>query len=129
MNTDKKRLILVFICAHLCSSVAPFSSSAFAQTKPSTRPGGEIVPPAKRDVPGKRITLPRGELFVPAFFHTNGNADVDVWFLGASWCAEQVFYDAHKNAVLLVVNSATLKAGFPAPCDFLDLLEEVGGAL
>ena len=106
------------------------SASLFAQTtKPSSRPGGEIVPPAKRDVPGKRITLTRGELFVPDFVHADGKADVVVWFLGATWCAEQVFYDAHKNAVLLVVNNATLKHGFPKSSDFGDLLQEVAGAL
>jgi hypothetical protein len=98
-------------------------------TKPSSRPGGEIVPPPRRDVPGKRIALSRGELFVPDFFHTGGQADVVIWFLGASWCAEQVFYDAHKNAVLLVTNAKTLGQGFPRPDDFNDLLEEVGGAL
>jgi len=110
----------------LCVSVALlFVNAACGQTKPTSRPGGEIVPPPRRDVPGKRVELKSGELFVPDFFRTDGRADVVVWFLGTSWCAEQVFYDAHKNAVLLVVNAATLKRGF----DFLDALEEVAGAL
>ena len=83
----------------------------------------------RRDVPGKRITLSTGELFVPNFFHTTGHADVVVWFLGAPWCAQQVFFDAHKNAALLAVNSATLKRGFPASADFDDLLQGVADAL
>jgi hypothetical protein len=115
---------VVFFC------LFSLSAAACAQTtRPSSRPGGEIVPPPRRDVPGKRITLPRGELFVPDFFHTEHRANVVVWFLGASWCAQQVFYDAHKNAVLMTVNGSTLKNGFPASRDFLDLLEEIGGAL
>jgi hypothetical protein len=98
-------------------------------TKPSSRPGGEIVTPPRRDVPGKRITLPVGELYVPDFFHTAGQADLVVWFLGAPWCAEQVFYDARKNAVLLCVNAQTLKDGFARPEAFHDLLQTVADAL
>jgi hypothetical protein len=75
------------------------------------------------------VQLKCGELFVRDFFRADGQADVVVWFLGASWCAQQVFYDAHKNAVLLVVNAATLKRGFPQSADFEDVLKEVGGAL
>jgi hypothetical protein len=112
-------VVLLVLCSH-----------SFAQgTKPSSRPGGEIVPPARRDVPGKRITLSTGELFVPDFFHTDASPDLVVWFLGAPWCAEQVFYDAGKNAVLLAVNAATLKRGFPVSGDFDKLLAEAAAAL
>jgi hypothetical protein len=95
-------------------------------THPSSRPGGGVVAPPRRDVPGKRTTLPAGELFIPDFVQPDaqGHYDLAIWFLGATWCAEQVFYDAHKNAALLVVNSATLKRGFPEPGQFDDLLKE-----
>jgi hypothetical protein len=130
MDTNKKEnWLLILIRVHSCSFVVLLLFLATPTFAQSTRPGGEITPPARRDVPGKRITLGCGELFVPDFFHTSGRADVAVWFLGASWCAEQVFYDAHKNAVLLVVNAGTLKRGFARSLDFLDILEEVGGAL
>jgi hypothetical protein len=85
---------------------------ALATTAPSSRPGGEITPPPRRDVAGTRATLPVGELFVPDFAGAEGKLDLVIWFHGAAWCAEQVFYDAHKNAAILVVNAATWKAGF-----------------
>jgi len=105
------------------------SSLATAQTRPSSRPGGEITPPPRRDVPGKRIALKSGELFVPDFFRPDGRADIVIWFHGAAWCAEQVVYDARKNAVLLVTNAQTLKRGFARSTDFLELLEEAARAL
>jgi hypothetical protein len=104
-----------------------FAFDARAQaSKPASRPGGGVVAPPRRDVPGKRATLPSGELFIPNFVRPDaqGHYDLAVWFLGATWCAEQVFDDAHKNAALLVVNSATLKRGFPEPGQFDDLLRE-----
>src|SRR5262245_48625524 len=93
----------------------PLILAASPQSRPTSRPGGEIVPPPRRDVPGKRIELKSGELFVPDFFRAGEQADVAIWFLGAAWCAEQVFYDAHKNAVLLVTNAQTLKGGLGQP--------------
>jgi hypothetical protein len=104
------------------------ASVATAQpTRPSSRPGGEIVPPPRRDVPGQRIRLDTGELFVPDFFKpaADGKVDVVIHFLGAAWCVEQTFYDARKNAVLLVASSKTLAEGFPAPDKFDALLAEV----
>src|SRR5215217_7406442 len=107
MNTDGKRgrnrlSSSVFICAPSVACLLLFAATTFAQSKPSTRPGGEVVPPVRRDVPGKRIKLVTGELFVPDFFRAgeiDDRADVVVWFLGAPWCAQQVFYDARKDAV------------------------------
>src|SRR5207244_4103393 len=103
-SVAKSLLVLLSVAAMACGQ--------------TSRPGGEIVPPLRRDVPGKRITLQQGELFVPEFFHTDSRADVVIWFLGAAWCAEQVFYDARKNAVLLVVNKPTLDHGFANAIDF-----------
>ena len=92
-------------------------------TKPSSRPGGEIVPPPRRDVPGQRIKLEAGELFIPDFFKADKKADVVVHFLGAPWCVEQVFYDARKNAVLLAV------PGAKTPQDLDALLGEISKAV
>jgi hypothetical protein len=96
------------------------------QTGPGTRPDGEaVIAPARRDVPGKRTRLQTGELFVPDFFRPSDKVDVVVWFLGAAWCAQQVFSDAGKNAVLLCTDRRTLDAGFAEPRRFQDLLNEV----
>ena len=100
-------------------------SVALAQTKPSSRPGGEIVPPARRDVPGQRITISQGELFIPDFAKRGEQIDVVIWFLGATWCIEQVFYDADRDAAILSVNAQTLKAGFADSAAFDSLLAEV----
>ena len=116
---------LPFLCA-LCVLCVFCETSSAQTTHPTSRPGGEIVAPTRRDVPGKRTVLPCGELFIPDYAHADAQNQMDlaIWFLGATWCAEQVFYDAHKNAALLVTNAATLKRGFPEPQQFQALLAE-----
>lgn len=86
------------------------------------------VPPAQRDVPGKHFDLSLGTLFVPDFFNPDLSVatEVVVFFHGASWCSEQTFYDAFKNAVIV---SITVKNyGYPLvfndPEKFLQVLEE-----
>jgi hypothetical protein len=69
-----------------------------------------IIPPAREDVPGKHLTLPIGSLFIPDFFKPSTNGiDAVIFFHGAAWCAEQNFYAAKKNAVLLSVDPKTMK--------------------
>jgi hypothetical protein len=117
--------LLIALCLVVAAATAP-------ATAPSTRPGGEIVPPARRDVPGKRIQLATGELFVPDFFRASpadDTADVVVWFLGAPWCAQQVFYDAGRNAVLVSIDSRVLQRGFHDPADWRRVLDEAANAL
>ena len=114
----------------LCLALAVPATSPV--TTPTSRPGGEIVPPARRDVPGKRIKLATGDLFVPDFFHASAGddkADVVVWFLGAPWCAQQVFYDAHKNAVLVALDPRVLQHGFHDPADWRRVIDETANAL
>src|SRR5206468_311886 len=65
----------------------------FLQTSGLTAIGGAglIVPPPRRDVPGRHSALPLGALYVPDFFRpaTNGATDLVLFFHGAAWCAEQ----------------------------------------
>ena len=70
------------------------------------------VPPPHLEVPGKHFTLTEGSLFVPDFYRLpeNKKADVVLFFLGASWCAEQNFYAAKKNGVIFTANEKTRKA-------------------
>lgn len=71
----------------------------------TTKPKSALVPPAKRDVPGKRFSVSLGNLYVPDFFKPDaGGTDIVMLFHGAAWCAEQNFYDAKKNAVLVTVS-------------------------
>jgi hypothetical protein len=47
-----------------------------------------------------------GNLYVPSFFDpARGDAtDIVVFFHGAAWCAEQNFFDARRNAVLVSIS-------------------------
>jgi hypothetical protein len=122
-------LIRVYACAFvvLCSAVSIPAQSTTA----SSRPGGEITPPPRRDVPGQRIKLLTGDLFIPDFFHADPTqrADLVVWFLGAPWCAQQVFYQANKNAALLVIDTRVLQRGFQDPASWRLVLNEAANAL
>jgi hypothetical protein len=118
-------LLIVFATAR-CVAQAPTTT-----TRASSRPGGEIVPPPKREVPGKKIQTVWGELYVPEFYDgtESKSGGIVVWFLGAAWCAEQNFYDAKKNAVLLCVNAEQMKRGFDDPSRFRSLLRDVQAKL
>jgi len=78
------------------------SAQVISATKPS------LIPPPRREIPGRRLEIaPKQEIYVPEFFSQPADATefaLVVFFHGASWCAEQNFYDARKNAVLLTVN-------------------------
>jgi hypothetical protein len=137
MNTDDLKsgisnLLSVKIRAPSVAKLLFFllTSFACAQTsRPSSRPGGEIVPPPRRNVPGQRVKLAAGELFIPDFFKPDDRVDLVIHFLGAAWCAQQTFYDARKNAVLLVANAKTLSEGFPTSDKFDALILEVSNQL
>lgn len=99
-----------------------------ATVKPKS--SGPIAPP-RRDVPGKRWELgPKRQIFVPDFFApgakdergNNAPTQVVVFFHGAAWCAEQTFYEARKNAVLLTVNAT-------GDGDFESMAEQFPGLL
>jgi hypothetical protein len=89
-----------------------------------------IAPPPRRDVPGRHEKLTSGVLYAPDFFKcTNGSADVMLFFLGASWCAEQNFYDARKNGVLFTVTATNWATLFRDTNRFPEVLEEITRAL
>ena len=98
-------------------------------THPTSRPGGEIVAPLRRDVPGRRVELSCGELFVPAYLGEADRVDLVLWFRGAAWCVEQEFSDAHLNAVLFTWNESKQKLGFTDQASADKLLAEIQAAL
>jgi len=51
-----------------------------------------------------------------------------LWFHGAAWCAEQVFYDAKQDAAILCVESKIWKDGVDAK-EFDAMLEQVSKSL
>jgi hypothetical protein len=113
------------LIAITCLFVLPPTAHAATTNKNS------IVAPARRNVPGRHADLKLGTLYVPDFFRTatNGSADLVIFFHGAAWCAEQNFYDARKNAVLITINNTNLAALFKEPSRLAGLLEEMAKAL
>jgi hypothetical protein len=92
-----------------------------------------IIPPPRRDVPGKRFALPLGQLYVPAFFDPEATPDTNMvlFFHGAAWCSEQNFYDARKNAVLVSITIPNYGYGgvFSDPQKLAEVLEATTSTL
>lgn len=90
-----------------------------------------ITPPPRRDVPGRRIEITSGVIYVPSYFRTSTTAPVDLafFFHGAAWVAEQNFYDARKNAILVSLNMKDYSSAFRDPNSFNNLLNTTLGAL
>lgn len=123
-------LFLSVLTAQAVEEKATNSSSTEIQ-KPSAKPKTNfLIAPPRRDVPGKRITLDRGSLYVPDFFKPASNrADLVLFFHGAAWCAEQNFYDARKNAVLVSISHTNYAEFFHDSHRFESILATVSNAL
>ena len=104
------------------SSVTPATSSTVTKATSSTKQ--TLVPPARRQVPGTHLQLTSATLYVPDFFTTRPSpvaanklatqataTQALIFFHGASWVAEQNFYDSHKNAVLISISLPMDKYG------------------
>lgn len=77
-----------------------------SQTTTSTAPRGPIAPP-NENVPGKRTKVGAGTLYIPDFYKPEADGiTLVLFFHGASWCAEQGFYHARRNAVLVTLTVA-----------------------
>jgi hypothetical protein len=113
--------------------LATYANESSQSKSQSTTTTNTIVPPPRRDVPGKRFLLSLGSLYVPDFFdpEMSTGTEVVVFFHGAAWCAEQNFYDARKNAVLVAISVKNY--GYPAvfgpPEALRNLLEETTSTL
>lgn len=85
---------------------SPFPSSSPSASATAAKPTTPtLIAPPRRDVPGRRHELTLGTLYIPSFYRpaANRGTDVAVFFHGAAWCAEQNFYDARRNAVLVSI--------------------------
>ena len=106
----------------------------FAQTQDTTisqittvKRNTGIIAPKRLDIPGQRFSLVTGQLFIPDYFkgNKNGKYNLVVFFHGAAWCSEQVFYPAHKNAVLLSITLNSYPEAFSDTTQFQQILDEV----
>ncbi|MFT3785804.1 MAG: hypothetical protein QM770_06505 [Tepidisphaeraceae bacterium] len=100
-----------------------------APAAPITRPGGDITPPARREVPGQRFDLTCGKLFVPDYIAPAEQVNVVIWFHGAAWCVEQEMSLARTPAVLLTWDANKRKPQFADEASIEAVLTEVVGTL
>lgn len=93
---------------------------------PTQRPEVVIVPPTRINVAGYRQKLALGQLFIPDFWQParKGKLDIVVFFHGADWVAEQTFYSARKNAVLVTISLKDYREAFSREQQFQALLDE-----
>ncbi|MCX7919487.1 MAG: hypothetical protein N3A72_07740 [bacterium] len=126
-------MINKFILLVILAIVFEKTGASFAQTTDTTvsrttvtRSSG-IIAPKRIAVPGERFTLSTGQLFVPDYFKPkkDGRFNLVVFFHGATWCSEQVFYPAKKNAVLVSITVPSYQAVFQDTTRFQQILDEV----
>ena len=124
---SESRTVTTDGAAHQDSKAKGHASNQAGNT---LEPKGPIAPP-RRDVPGRRGELSIAKIYVPDHFViTDGEpVDVVIWFHGAPWCAEQVFYDSRKNAVLVTVTAKNLWETFRRQQALENLLEETNAWL
>lgn len=103
--------------------ILPSAVSAVTTASVSRSTTNTVVPPPRRNVPGQRYSASLGSLYVPSFFDAARTTATDVvlFFHGAAWCAEQNFYDARKNAVLISISLKDYARVFGDP----DMLTQV----
>lgn len=73
-----------------------------ATRKPTTSTA--LKTPPRRTVPGHRFDITSAGLYVPDYFTPTSSTNVLIFFHGGRWVAEQNFYDAHRNAVLITIS-------------------------
>lgn len=110
-------LIALFFCT---------VSIAQETSKVSTSSPG-LIAPARRDVPGSRYALSTGQLFIPGYFNPSSRGEVTLvfFFHGAAWCAEQNFYDARKNAVLVSLSAKDYNTLYPDTAALNRMVDEI----
>ena len=126
-----RRLLIAFgltgIVAGVCAGQSPQAAPAQAPSTPEI----VIVPPERRNVPGQRLTLTLGDLYIPDHFRASADGSVNlvIFFHGAAWVAEQSFYSARLNSALYSISMKSYQEAFEKKESFRDLLNEVKEAL
>lgn len=128
MKQNKITIISIFILilgAVFCS--AQSRDTTISQTTTAVKRSTGIIAPKRIDVPGQRFSLATGQMFIPDYFkpRKDGKYNLVVFFHGAAWCSEQVFYPAHKNAILVSVSVKSYSETFSDTTRFQQILDEV----
>jgi hypothetical protein len=110
--------VCAFTAAIFAFTTFPVPGPAETTSPQAAKTTNTLIPPPRRDVPGKRFSASLGSLYVPDFFRedpvSTGTPAV-VFFHGAAWCSEQNFFDARKNAVLISISLKDYAAVFRDP--------------
>jgi hypothetical protein len=121
----------------VCLVLPSWSSWAVGQVAQNPSPMSDTTRPhprlAEGRVPGKRLTLPLGELFLSDHFTPRNQSPLVVHFHGAAWLVEQHIAKAAPSAALLTINlgagSSRYAAPFGDPARFRMLLDEAASGV
>lgn len=115
---------LICLLCLICLTAHAAGAPALAQTSAP-------VPPPRVDVPGRRVTLSTGQLFLPDYLKVAQDRPVDliVFFHGAAWCSEQNFYQSRRDAALVSVSLKSYDSEFENPERFQRLVRECAEAI
>lgn len=120
--------IIMFLALIFCLACAGKSSFLSGEDKKNqtnlnpqktgeTKKAQTLIPPPKKQLPGNHIQLTSGTLYIADFFDPSlsDKTDIVFFFHGASWCSEQNFYDARKNAILISISLKDYQQAFKDP--------------
>lgn len=111
------------------SIVSYCSAEETSSTTPATLER-KIIPPARRELKGKKFQSSLGEIYLPENFDSSAKqVNLLIHFHGASWLVEQKLEEAQLKCVLLTVSpggfSSAYSRLFKDPKRFQQLLSEV----
>jgi hypothetical protein len=120
-------LSIIIFCSCIGYGIAQSQDTTISQTTAIVKRSTGITPPKRIEVPGQRYSLATGQMFIPDYFKPmkDGRYNLVVFFHGAAWCSEQVFYPAHKNAILVSVSVKSYSETFSDTTRFQQILDEV----
>ncbi|MFB3894987.1 MAG: hypothetical protein ACE14V_01670 [bacterium] len=118
-------ILILILGIVFCS--AQSRDTTISQTTTAVKRSTGITPPKRIEVPGQRFLLSTGQMYIPDFVkpRKDGKYNLVVFFHGAAWCSEQVFYPAHKNAILVSFSTKSYSETFSDTTRFQKLLDEV----
>lgn len=139
MSLEKVCALVAIIAIYSCSLSAQQASTT-TQPKPADQNPSPMVEftrthsrIAKMELPGQRVQLSLGTLFIPAHAQRSRTVPLVVHFHGASWLAEWSASRPYPKAAVLSVNlgagSGVYSRAFSDPNRFEQLLDEAARAI
>ena len=122
-----KKLSTVFLWVAMIGLVLINTNCAHIPSQKPVKLSNKITPPERKNIPGERFSLSTGKMFIPDYYKApkDGKFDLVVFFHGAAWCSEQVFYEGRKNAVLVSISLSDYQGYFEDTTRFQKILDEI----